>query len=119
MLVFFTVALILLCRELASQFVLLHVICVIFVVRLTCFFFGHTLGWQFDAVRGKFTTGRNANAVRAWQLWTNPLFHLRTRCATRSQAEDRCGSSSGHGGLLHAFGDRCNRRRRVDRRNRN
>ena len=119
MLVFISVALILLRGELTGQLVLLHFIGVIFVLRLARFLFRHTLGRQLDAIRGKLTAGWNANAVRARQLRTNPLLHLRTWCATGCQAKDRCSYGCGRGSLLHAFRYGCDCRRRVDRWNGN
>ena len=67
-LIVFTIALILLRSELARQFVLLHLVSIILVVCLTRFFFGHPLRRQLDPIRGKLTTRRHTNAVRARQL---------------------------------------------------
>ena len=119
MLIVLTVALILLRSELAGQLVLLHFISIIVVLRLARFFFSHALGRQLDAIRSKLAAGWHADAVRTRQLRTNPLFHLRTRCAPCCQAKDRCRRCCGRSSLLNAFRYGCYSRRRVDRRNRN
>ena len=87
MLILFAVTLILLGSKLTRKLILMQFVGIIFVVGLTGFFFRHTLGRQFNAIRGQLPASRYAHAVRARQLWTNALFHLRTRGAVGCRAE--------------------------------
>ena len=87
MLILVAVALILLGGKLTRQLVLMQFVGIIFVVRTTRFLFHHTLGRQFNAIRGQLPASRHAHAVRARQLWTNALFNLRARGAVGCRAE--------------------------------
>ena len=98
----FAVTLLLGRGKLARQLVLIHSIGFFFrnallLLRHTTlrFFtgalFGHSLGRQFDAIRGKLTTRRHTNAVRARQLRANALFHLRTRCFAGRRGKGEAG----------------------------
>lgn len=102
----FAVALLLRRRELTRQRILFQRIGfivgqTIVVVMLITFgftrgtFFGHTLRRQLNAVGGQLAARWHTNTVRARQLWTNALFHLRTR--TLCWAKQRCRRSCGAG----------------------
>ncbi len=86
-LVLIPVALSLLGGKLTRQLILMQFVGIIFVVGFTGFLFGHTLRRQFNAIRGQLPARRYAHAIRARQLWTNALFHLRTRRTVGCRAE--------------------------------
>ncbi|MNS63670.1 hypothetical protein D3C72_967720 [compost metagenome] len=100
----------LLSSKLAGQFVLLHFVGIIYVIRIARFFLSHTLGRQFNPVGRQLATGRNAHAIWTWQLRTDTLFNLRTRRAARSQTE-RCRRGSR---LLNTSRNRCHGCGRVE-----
>ena len=116
MLILLAIALMLLCGELTRQFVLLHFICIIVVIRFTGFLLSHTLRRQLNAIGCQLAAGWHTHAVRTRQLRTNPLFYLRTWCSTCRQAKDRRRSRSGCCGLFHTLCHWCNRRRWSNRR---
>lgn len=94
-LILVAISLLLLLGELARQLILLHFVSIVFVLLVivllpsgfTGFLFSHPLRRQLNAIRGQFTAGGNAHAIRTRQLRANTLFHLRTRRAAGGQAE--------------------------------
>lgn len=71
-LILVAISLLLLLGELACQLVLLHFVSIVFVLLVivllatgfTGFLFCHPLRRQLNAIRGQFTAGGNAHAVR-------------------------------------------------------
>ncbi len=75
MLILLAIALMLLCGELTRQFILLHFICIIVIIRFTGFLLSHTLRRQFNAIGCQLAAGWHTRTAvgRAATAGQSPL----------------------------------------------